>query len=247
MLSTVQSIIDVARVLANDDHVDNEQWIAPANWLTFFNWEWQDLYKRLVRSSLVTPAATDTAFTGHSVDIPTGSDPASSGVLAVVGVAENLTSSYRMLRPAQSEMGHYPFWVGTNGAGKSAVWAAYGAGDDLSLELYPRDSSGSYVVRWIPTPIYVANPGNTVDLPMGCERRVALGMVSHALIKDSSALAALERKIQRADEEIGLSAFGKIAGDGPKVRRVRSKNQRTQVTGFGTSGWMMDPGGWFFV
>lgn len=237
----VSNIVAAAKALVNDQHVDNEDWIDVGQWVTWFNWEYLVLYKELVQKSLIVPQFTDQAFTGYTTNV--------NRPLAIVGVAENLGSYMRPLRPAQSVGGHYPFWVASSApGGKSISWMGTEDGlDNIVIELNPRDASGSYVVRSVPLPNLSLGISDTFSLPPGCDRLLAMRMATYALIVESAASAALERKIKDAREEIGLTFGGRIHGDGPRVRRVRSNNQRFMTLGQMNNGFIHDPAGWYFV
>lgn len=239
MQFTAQQLIDAARTLVDDNH-DADSWIASDVWIQFLNWSYQTLYRKLVQKALVSPATTDQTFTGYTATV--------NGVLAVVGVAEDLGDHFRLLAPSQSSSGRAPFWVASSSPiGKSVSWAAYGSGDNYTMELNPRDPTGNYVVRYIPRPAYlVATTDQTVDLPAGMERLIVYGMVAHAMIKDTTASAALQREIQKAEDELGLGGFGRINGDSPRVRRVRPQFHRHRWPNIYQTQFPMDPDYWIY-
>lgn len=241
MQFTAQNLIDAARTLLDDNH-DSDSWISQDVWIQFLNWSYQTLYRKLVQKGLVTPATTDVSFSDTYTTSLTG-------VLAVVGAAEDMGDHFRMLQSAQSSSGRSPYWVASGAPnGPSMTWAAYGSGDNLTIELNPRDLSNTYVVRYIPRPAYlVLTTDQTVDLPAGMERLIVYGMVAHALIKDVSASAALQREIQKAEEELGLNQFGRLDGNSPRVRRVRSQFRRHRWQGIYQSQFPMDPNYWMFT
>lgn len=207
-----QDLIDRARVYVDDDHKETNGWIAPAKWMTLAQVEYANLYRKWVRMGLVRPRPTDTPFTGAATTI--------QGVLAVVGVGEDLGSYVRILNPAQSQGTADPFWMGsTPFTSKATEWAAHGAANDLYVEVYPKDAATTYTVRWIPVVPYATDPTQTIDLPYGGDERLVLGMAKRALVKESARSRALQDLIDESDAELAFESFGR-AGGGPVVRRA---------------------------
>jgi hypothetical protein len=221
MITTWEDIIQRARTYVDDDHKEENGWIADDKWLTMAFVEYSLLYKKWVRSGLVRVDAVNTLFTGPGgTIIPAGTDPEGSGVLAVVGVAQNYGGGrIRVLNPNQSVWGADAFFQET-GSGPAMSWSASGVGDSLRITLEPQNSTENYFVRWIPCPIRPAASTESVEMPFGCDERLVLGLARRAHVKDSSASALLERLIQDQDAEANFSAFGKLMQDGPRVRRV---------------------------
>lgn len=205
-----QALIDRARLYVDDDHQDNDGWIDNDDWLVLAQVEYADLYRKWVRMGLVVPAATDTSFTGPTKSL--------SGVLAIVGVAENLGTYKRLLTPATSSLGAYPYWQGETGS--STSWTATGAGDTVLVTLDPADSSGNYVVRWVPTVAYATDATATIELPYGGDERLVLGMARRSHLKDASNSQLLNGLIAQSDAELAFAAWGKTGKDSPRVRRV---------------------------
>lgn len=206
-------LIDRARVYIDDDHKETDGWISPTNWLTLFNVEYAQLFRKWVRAGLIAPAYTETPFSGSSTSL--------SGVLAIVGVAQDMGSYRRPVFPAQSVYGRAPFWGGTMDSGPSMSWAASGTGDNLTLTLDPPDSATSnYLVRWIAAPAYATDATTTVELPYGGDERLVLGAARRALVKDSTASQSINALIADADADLNFLAFGRANGDSPRVRRV---------------------------
>jgi hypothetical protein len=139
--------------------------------------------------------ATITATGAASYALPTAH-------LSTLGVDLRLDSADRRRRLTRINSQERSLLQGLTGE------ADYYALESSNLVLYPRPSSGTYLHRYIPQPAYVTSEDDRVLLPQGFERRVIYGMVSHGMIKEGGASAALERQIQRADAEIGLQLFG---------------------------------------
>jgi hypothetical protein len=243
MLTTWQDIIDRARTYVSDDHDEDKGWITPERWLTLANVEYGILYKRWVRMGLIRIEPNNNSFAGPGTVIPGDTDPEGSGVLCIIGVAEDLGGGrFRLIPPGQSVDGADAFYDELT-TGPAVRWRGYGVGDSIRIFLSPYTSDGQYMVRWIPAPIPQQNAANQVEMPFGCDERLVLGTARRALLKDSSASALLERLIAEQDAETNFSAFGKNNSDGPRVRRVRSiagPNRRW------SSGFPHDPQGWSY-
>src|SRR5262245_10196895 len=124
MIFTWDSLLARARVYLDDDHNEQSGWIQKADLMVLAQVEYANLYKRWVRMGLVRPTATNTNFT---VDGTGTCTTPLSGVLAIVGVAEDLGNYVRLLQPAQSAIGDEPFWKGsTPFTYKASAWAAHG-------------------------------------------------------------------------------------------------------------------------
>jgi hypothetical protein len=219
-------LIARAKVYLDDDHQEQGGWIASDKLMTIAQVEYANLYRRWVRMGLVRPAPTDTTFnvdsTGKWLPIVGGLPaPPLTGVLAIVGVAEDLGNFVRLLRPAQSLLGPDPFWKGsTPYTYKAQAWAAHGSGDNLYLELDTADTSTTYTVRWVPTVPYATDTSTIIELPYGGDERLVLGIARRALVKESAISRQLEQLMMEAEAEMSLESFARAAG-GPRVRRVR--------------------------
>lgn len=231
MQFTAQELIDRARTDVDDDHTETDGWIGAARWLDFFNSEYRKLYRKWVQAGLITPPLTDTPLTTNSTVV--------SGVLAIVGVGEDMGSSVRVLRSAQQDEGRSPFWRGSTAmSGVAESWSARGNGDNLTFELYPHASSianGKYFVRYVPTLAKITSAASTVEIPFGCDDRLVLGMARRAGIKESAASRRMDQEILDADAEISMVIAGRLS---PKVRRVDTNS---------TPMFYAEPGRWIFV
>lgn len=230
-----QDLIDRARVYIADDQKAMSGFIAADKWMLLAQVEYANLYRKWVRMGLVRPQPTATTFTTSTTI---------NGVLAVVGVGEDLGNSVRLLYNAQVPGGADPFWQGsTPFTGKASEWAAHGAADNLLIELNPPDSSTTYTVKYIPTVPYATDATTTIDLPYGGDERLVLGLARRALVKESSRSQQLEELMREADAEMSFTAMSRIPG-GPRVRR-KARQVRTLPQRF--SSFPTDPGLWLFV
>lgn len=232
MTTTWQDLIDRARTYVDDDHQDEDSWITPERWLTFFNVEYGQLYRKWMQASLVQPAVTQAAMTGSSMTL--------SGVLALVGVAEDLGGSVRVLTPAQPHWGENAGWKSTTEAqGIARTYTATGFGDSLTLELRPNDTNyANYLVRYVPAPTYATSVSASVTLPFGGDERLVLGAARRAGIKDSTVSREVREQIADFDAQLNMQAWGQIPG-GPRVRRnLPTRLSRTFTT---------NPRDWFYT
>lgn len=218
---TWDELISRAKTYCDDDHNDEKSWISDTRWLELANVEYAFLYKRWVRSGLVTPAATTGYMDGFSTSF--------SGVLALIGVAKDYGDFVRLLNKEQPESTIEGFWRGsTQPEGPSIRYIATGVGDTLTVELDPKPNdltATNYIVRYIPTVAKATNPAATVELPYGTDERLVLGLARRAQLKDSGTSALLNGLIADADAETNFSAAAKLGG--LKVRRNQKPSQRS--------------------
>jgi hypothetical protein len=206
-------IIDQAKTLVDDDHESDKDWIDESRWLRWLNWERKSLSLRSVKMGVIRPPVLETTFTGHTTTI--------TDAMAIVSVSCDTTG--QMLKPAQSRFGSEPYYPGPAGysSGDSTTWSAYANGNSFTVELYPRHTTNTYRVRYVPAISYVTAVNQLVLVPIGWERRIVYGMVRHALLKESGRSAELRDLIKEADAEIGMEITGR--GDGPRVRNSRDR------------------------
>ncbi len=223
MLTPGQEILDRIRVYVDDDHADNQGWLSPTAWLRIINAEYITLYKRWVRQSLIAPAYIDVAFTGPSVTIPDEDDEDGVPVFAIVGVVEDTGSGYRPVYPEQSTFGRAPFRYPTDA--RASSWSATGMDGTITLNLHPEDTTGNYIVRYLPLPTLLADITDSLSYPAGGDERHVLGVAKRAHLKDSATSSLLENLIQQADAELAFDAFGRNSNDSPRVRIVDKRRR----------------------
>lgn len=263
MLHAIRDLVSRARVYLDDDHDETQGWITDPKWLEIYRAEYDVLYRKWLRIGIVRPTPVDTPLpTGaFNVTLPTTSPTTSFlgvrpgdvgqgnvGVLAVVGVAEDLSSYMRFLVPAQPARGAFPYWVasGEINMGKATTWAAFGPTDSCTVEIYPRDLGGNYVVRWLPVPPDPKSLDDMVDIPRGADERLVLGLARRAHLKESGASALLEKLIGEADAELQFAATGRLDNQAPKVRRVRPDFHRRRWPQLSTTEFPTDPNYWMY-
>jgi hypothetical protein len=230
MQFTWEALISRARLYVDDDHDDDKGWLTPAKWLMLGQVEYAQLYRRWATASLIAPEPTDA-----TLEIGTPLE----GVLAIIGVAEvyggDSISGYRVLRPGL-QYGAKPFRTPVNAPADS--WEAYGAGDSITVVLRPEDTSGVYVVRYVPSFNYTTDPTDTVELPFGGDERLVLGMARRAHLKDSAASALLERLIGEADANLNFLAFARAGQNGRVVKPYRDLSTPGQQFNSDPRMWM---------
>lgn len=223
-------LIQRARVYCGDDHADEDSWITPERWMNIFSVEYSRLYRRWVRAGLLTPAATQTTLTSHTMAL--------DGVLAVVGVAQDMGGSMRILEPLQPAFGLDTWRSSTEPNGIAMGWTAHGFGNEVTVELRPHDAAYSqYRVRFIPAPEAATDPEDDVILPDGGDERLVLGAARRAGIKDYANSHVVAELIADADAELNMQAWGAL--NGPRVRVVPQRRPHRT--------WSTDPRVWFFT
>lgn len=139
-----------------------------------------------------------------------------AGVLALVGVVEDLGGSYRLIPPTQSSLGRSRFNYPQNA--KAIGWEATGTGDNLTVIVHPESTTSTHIVRYIALPARATVATTTYECPDGADERVVLGMARRAGVKEGGASALVERLIKEADADLNFTAFGRNNGDSPRVR-----------------------------
>lgn len=226
MLTTTASILASARAYVDDEHAAVASWIPDATWMLWMNHEYRRAYRQAVTSGLIVPAYTDEAL---AYDDATDSYALSGAPMAIVGVWQGAsgTSSFRKLRQAQAQGGAFPSRSEAQGTGMA--WAAYSMGSDIVVKLYPSPGDVTdYTCRYVPEPLVlvaadpVADVSTTsVNIPLGLDDRIALGMARRALIKEGSGSSALERLIAQTEQDLEFAAHSRISGDAPRARSYR--------------------------
>lgn len=215
-------IIERAKVYIDDDHDEEGGWIDDDVWLKLTQVEYGQLYKRWIRASVIAPATTDTSFTGPSTAL--------TGVLAIIGVAEDLgDGQYRVLSASQPEFGRNP--IRSTSDSPAVCWSANGTGDNLTITLYPADTQRTYFVRYLTVPARATSVAATVELPFGSDERLVLGTARRTKLKDSSTSSLLNGLIFDADAELAFTGAGRNNGDGLRIITGRS----TPRSGFSAS------------
>lgn len=198
-------LIARARVYIGDDQDDTRGFIALDKWMLFAQVEYQALRRHWTRMGLVRRPLITTAFAGPSTSL--------AGVEAIAGVAQDTGGQYPRVLPYKETI-----W-GTTNSCPAHSWSATGAGGDLAINLEPADT-GNYLVKWIAATPYVTDVNARVDLPVGADERLVLGMAKRALVKDSSRSQPLEELIAQQDAQIAFLTTAQVRSPSvtPRVR-----------------------------
>lgn len=211
-------LIDRARVWVDDDHTDNSGWIKRDKWEQFATTAINRRTKQWIRMGLISPTPVDLVFTASSVVV--------GGVIAIIGVAENLGSGrYRVLQPLQSQFGRAPI-MSTINTSQALFWRSHdellgaydggAASSNLRIFVEPAISS-SYFVRYISTGEGPA-AAQGAHLPFNADELIVLDMAKAAGIKDGTRSGALADALREAEAELNFTAFGMANGNSPRIR-----------------------------
>lgn len=199
---TIQSLIDRAKVYADEDHEDDSGWIAPAIWLRLAVTEIAEQHRRWVRAGHVIPAQATASVTGTAI----GFD-----VLAIVAVYYDDGTTVRLLDYA----GPSVIRSATQPEGDAYRWWMESSGDSVTVLLDPQPSTyDNYYIRYVPQyPVnLITSATDQIELPSGMDERVVLGIARRAHIKDSGASSLIERLIAQSDAELAFGAAARTGG-----------------------------------
>jgi len=210
---TWQSLIDRAKTYVDDDHDDERSWISDERWLQIANVEYALLYKRWIRSGLVTPTITQSYMSDSTRTF--------AGVLAVVGVAKDYGDFVRLLNNAAQSASNQPFWRGSTQPSDLAVsWAATGVGDSLTIELDPEPSDLEYTAAAAAEKATLDIGAPLTGMGTACETvlRMKTGGVANVTLQNFSGIVThpAERYIQYVPAEYsntGTEEYGFIIWD----------------------------------
>lgn len=245
MAYTIQDVIDRAKIYVDDNHKVTDGWKQPADWLAMIRPELAAVYRKWVRESLISFNTLDGIISNAVFTWPDTAPP-----LAILGVAQQVGTQFRMLQYAQSYYGRNPFWeAGTPSI--ATTWTSVvdtnPAGDGnpvYSLAIHPPDPAAGYLVRYIKFPDMSALD-KFVILPEGHEDYLALRLAKKALASEGASSQAIERLIIQAESDIKMEALSNAQGDGPRVRIVRPFNKQRLFNRY-NSIWPTSPMLWFY-
>lgn len=245
MAITIQNAIDLAKIYVDDNHKATDGWKEPADWLSMIRPELLALYRKWVRESLLAFSNLDASFTG-----PTYTFPAADPPLAIVGVAQQNGSSFRLIQPAMSQFGRAPYWE-SGIVTPALTWTSEidvnpdGNGDPTwRLQLHPPDTAAGYIVRYIKFPDTSALD-KFIILPVGYEDYLALRLARKALASEGASSQAIEKLIVQAEADIRMDSFANTQGNAPKIRIVRPYNKQ-RIYSSPSNTWPLNPAFWFY-
>ena len=210
---TAQALIDRASAIADmhDSFVTTNQWLA---WL---NTEIRALDIFMAREGWVQASATATTDTSAPYSFTLAAE-----VLCVVGVWEEINGRYRLLRPMHPvQFQKQDLTTGSlTGAAQYYNVTRTPSADTLTVSLYPRASSGTYICQYIPVSTLASSVSTSVYYPLGFEERLVLGMARKALIKEESDPTAVERLLIEQDNRIEEACWSRLLAEAPSIRNI---------------------------
>lgn len=212
----VSELISRARVAADMEFTN---FVSPAGWLYFANTEYKNLYTRIAR--LGWPLATSTTEVTFAGDDVYGLTSCS----AIISVKYKASASARLRRiPIKSEINQVHYSTGeTSKTGIPTQVVITRATDGASLYFYPRPTTGSAIVTYVPYPetLVLSSPGfdetTSISMPLGWEERIVLGMARRALSKEETTNSSLEREIAEMDSIIENTVYSFLLAEANTV------------------------------
>lgn len=258
MYATVVQLISRARAYVGDSNAADKDWILDTTWEYWLTTEYHSIILRLLQAGVVGPRwveETIDASTGTTYDLNTR-------VLAIGSVREvdDSGNTIRELLPLQPSQGRYATEWETEGTPQ--YWAAHMAyaGTDerdsnVTIELRPQPTTGSYVVRLLAEPPNLSRtlpagsgvnliplaPTNaiSVHLPAPAMDLMVLQAASRALTSERQRSIGLDRLVQRAEDELAHLCNARIINMPPLVRDTDARNGRLDTP----SSWWWAYGG----
>lgn len=210
---TAQTLIGRAATQA-DMH---DGFVTPAEWLSWLNTEIRALDIFCARAGYVLPAATQTSVTAvpYTITVP-------GEMLAVVGVWEVRDDKYRRLslQNAIDINQQDPTTGRTTGDAQSYSVTRVADSDDHTVTMYPRPTTGTYMVVTIPPSRSAAAMTTSLWYPLGFEERLVLKMAIRALGKENSDPEATYRLLGITEQMIEEASWSRQIGEAPVVRNV---------------------------
>lgn len=215
-----QDIIDRAAAAADMQ----DDFVQPKTWLSWMTAELQALTISAARSGWVVNGLQQTVFPVSSLVGDTYTLSSTTGFLAILGVWE-VDSSGRTRRiqfdnfvDVFRQLGTGPI---TGPATRFTVTSRIEAAqDDLDIKLYPRPTSGQYLVVSVSQPPRLAALTDNLFIQAGMDERVVLGCARRALLKEESDVVDISKLIEEEDAKVEELASSRVFSAAPKVRNV---------------------------
>lgn len=233
----VQNLIDRAAALS-DMH---DQFVKPEQWVAWYNTE-----RVALELFIAKRGATARNITLTTVTPVSGTSLFIGSALAIVGVWEILSNA--RLRPVRivnfvdnfSQQGPGPQFGPAQIV--SVVQNNGSTSESYSFRFFPTPSSGSYLIGTIPAPEVLLDGNGMLNLPMGIEERIVLGMARRALIKEESDTTEILKLIKEQDDIIEEYVYGQMMAQNPSVRNVDALQR-----GWWSDIRSIDPNSWFWL
>lgn len=252
MTYTYQELIDRVKIYVDDNSKVSSGWKQPADWLKILLPELVSVYRKFVRQGIISLRHIDVPFIGPPIFEFLG-PPDTPLPIAIIGVAQLVGSTYRVLQPASSQLGKAPFWD-ANVTTPATTWTCSFNQDTADtaqaaiiqgiyqLDLHPPDTAGGYFCRYVPMPTLATDLTGTVYLPPGYEDYVCLRVARKALASEGQSSQAIERLIMMAEADMTMDTFSLPMGDAPKVRVVKSFHKKM----FQSNTFQVNPYYWYY-
>jgi hypothetical protein len=234
---TAEKLITRAAALADM----RDGFIPTATWLDWLNDERVALTIFMARHGWPYGATlSSTVMTGATSTITIG------GAIAIMGVWERDSSGrYRHLTRRDSIAQFAQVDTGPV-TGAAAYWDTRDSSpeviDSVGIHLYPRPTSGTYVVAYLPALTDSELLTDSFTYPMRFERRIVLGMALNALTAEESDTTKIERLIAKMEQYIEEACWDRAMAETPYVRNVDLANR-------GWTNWILypPPVNWYWV
>lgn len=209
---TVLELVDRAKAAA--DMLDD--FVTPAQWEAWVAVERMSLERLIMQAGYVLTEAVVTINANGATSYPlTGG----GDLLAILAVYEVVDGRYRRIRSDDIFDGKAGRDTADTGFA-SRFRVKQGAPGELEIAFYPRPTTGTFHVVYIPAP-EAAGLNDPVSYPLGWEERIVLGLARRALAKEETVNPSIEAEIRRIEEHIEETAWNRMyASSGARVRNV---------------------------
>jgi hypothetical protein len=196
----------ITRIRQRTD-TENSEFITDAELTQLINTSYKELYGLLVRASLHRAETTYAVVTDGSASYTLPTD-----FFGLIGV-------YRTYSQDKVPLERFPdkFRPGER-TGDATMYRVVGS----AVVLYPKPSSGTYDLVYIPVPGELVSAADELDGVLGWEEFVVLDAAINVLEKEGSNTTTLERKramiLQRISDEAQMVEFTET----PRIQNVRA-------------------------
>lgn len=227
---TAQVLIDRAKAAA-DMHDD---FVTPTQWYRWMTVEVADLDVFIARSGYVyNEVAEVITANGNAVyTVP--------NVLAIIGVyhVDENTGKYTRLRaadPFTRQMQAPPATV----TGTARYFHTSGSSEEaVFVSFYPRPTSGTYYVWYIPAPALIDGPTDQVVYPLSWEELIVLRLARRARMKEETDTSAIDQEIMHRQKKIEEAIWSRLLANSPAVRNVDRVERDSPGTWPAPSEWV---------
>jgi hypothetical protein len=160
-------------------------------------------------------AQTTVASAPYSITLP-------DETLALLGVWE-LTSDgrYRPLEHTDAVTSRIQDPLTGPDTGEAREFWTESAGDGVTVYLYPRPTSGTYVAIYLPSTARFTDLEDTATYPLGFEEWIVLNLALRMLVKEESDTRKVEDLILKEERKISEMGWQRQMAEVPKIRKQR--------------------------